>query len=226
MSMRMTKLKSIAGCRGFGVSRWRSASGTTVARFATCLKSVCRANGQPLRNWQAVVVGGGVINGLTQVGKWPDERIADVLSGESAIAGRWPRTLELAAHMADDESVRAGTRYDALRMIALAGWESRGAHLLRYLADGVPNGLQMGAVSGLADMQSDAVVKPLIDALPRLSTRNQKLAIEGLVRTEARSLALIAALESGKVSQDLVDLNLLLDHPAATVRAAARGLKN
>src|ERR1700722_580342 len=31
--------------------------------------------GDPLRDWQAVVMGGGIINGIGLVGAWPDEQI-------------------------------------------------------------------------------------------------------------------------------------------------------
>ena len=33
----------------------------------------------PLQPWQAVVIGGGIINGLTQVGSWPNRRVAEIL---------------------------------------------------------------------------------------------------------------------------------------------------
>ena len=106
--------------------------------------------------------------------------------------------------MADDENVRLGTRYDALRMIALDGWDKRGDHLRRYLADGTEDELQMGAISGLVDMQSEEVANVLIERLPHLSARNQKLAIAGLLRTEQRALALLEAAETGRVSTELL----------------------
>ncbi|MBI2479633.1 MAG: hypothetical protein HYV60_13680 [Planctomycetia bacterium] len=177
-----------------------------------------------LRDWQAVVIGGGVINGISQLGIWPDERIAEVIAGVPDGAARWQRALELAATMTDDEAVRSGTRYDALRMIALAGWEQRGDHLCRYLADGVKDELQMGAVSGLVDIQADEVAGVLIERLPRMSARNQKLAIEGLLRTEQRSLALLAAIEAGGVSKELFDKEAFVDHASASVRELAKQL--
>lgn len=181
---------------------------------------------QPLLDWQAVVVGGGIINGLTQIGNWPDTRIAEILAGTPSIARRWPRALNLAAAMADDETVRMGTRYDALRMIAMAGWDQRGSHLVNYLTEGLPNQLQMGAVSGLSDIQSDQIIEPLIQAIARLSPRNRQLAVEALMRTETRALALLKAVESSRLASEPSELKSLLDHPSKTVRIRASHLLN
>ncbi len=176
---------------------------------------------EPLVEWQAVVIGGGIINGLTQIGVWPDTRLAEVLASSPDIAQRWPRTIELAAGMADDQQVRDGTRYDALRMIAMAGWDQRGAQLVGYLEDGQPNQLQMGAVSGLSDIQSDRVIDPLLRAASRLDGRNRRLAIEALMRTERRALALLATVESARIEVEPEVLRPLLEHRDETVRTAA-----
>ncbi|HEY2250887.1 MAG TPA: HEAT repeat domain-containing protein, partial [Planctomycetaceae bacterium] len=76
---------------------------------------------EPLRDWQAVVIGGGIINGLCQQGVWPLERIQELLKDQPELTRRWGRMLGQAAAMADDEKVRTGTRYDALRIIPLDG---------------------------------------------------------------------------------------------------------
>ncbi len=109
-------------------------------------------------------------------------------------------------------------------MIALDGWDKRGEHLTRYLADGVEDELQMGAVSGLADIQSDQAADNLIERLPHLSARNQKLAVAGLVRTEQRALSLLNAAADGQLSIDLLDKPALLEHPSAGVRVEAERL--
>lgn len=179
---------------------------------------------QPLRDWQAVVIGGGLINGISQLGLWPDERLAEVIAGVPNGPARWQRALQLAATMAHDENIRSGTRYDALRMIALDGWNKRGEHLTRYLADGVDDELQMGAVSGLVDIQSEQATDILIDRLPHLSARNQKLALAGLLRTEQRAIALLKATEAGQVPIELLDKPALLEHASLRVRDAARRL--
>lgn len=122
------------------------------------------SHNEPLRDWQAVVVGGGIINGLTQVGVWPRERIEEILRGAPTIGKRWPRTLGLSVAMADNAKVRSGTRYDALRMVAMLPWQDCHERLEKYLRDG-PRELQMGAVSGL----ETSIIRPL---LRYLSTRS------------------------------------------------------
>jgi hypothetical protein len=97
---------------------------------------------QPLRDWEAVVIGGGIINGIGLVGAWPNEQMEKIVADDSALRSRWDRVLELAAVMADNQNVFKGTRYDALRIIGLDSWDRRGAQLSRYLEKGVDDELQ------------------------------------------------------------------------------------
>src|SRR5690606_20564212 len=89
--------------------------------------------GEPLRDWQAVVLGGGLINGLSQIGVWPHERIASLIGNDRQLRQRWLQALQQSVTMTDDEQVKPGTRYDALRMIAMRGWNDSGPQLVRYL---------------------------------------------------------------------------------------------
>jgi putative membrane-bound dehydrogenase-like protein len=155
------------------------------------------AAGQPMRHWQIVVIGGGVIHGLSQEGVWPKERIAEILRPRLDLGVRWQQALEEAAKVADDPQVPVGTRYDALRMIAVDSWDRRGAQLLRYLRPGLHPELHMGAISGLSDLQSPHVGRHLLAALPHLSAENRKLAVESLLRTRDRIQVLLDALEQG-----------------------------
>lgn len=155
--------------------------------------------GQPLEDWQAVVIGGGLINGVSLVGAWPDERFATVLQGDPQLAARWRRAIDLAATMADDANVPTGTRYDALRLLGVEPWERRGAHLARYLGKDVHPELQMGAVSALADVRSPEATKALLGGLAHYAPGNRDLALDALVRDDARALALLNAIESGTV---------------------------
>jgi putative membrane-bound dehydrogenase-like protein len=163
--------------------------------------------GEPLREWQAVVIGGGVINGLSQAHGWPGPRLAEVVG--PALRPRWEAALTAAQAMADDETVAVGTRYDALRMIPLLGWAKAGPRLTRYLAKGVHAELQMGAVSGTVDVDAPEATAALVGALDRLAVRNRDLAVAGLTRSDARAAALLDAIEAGRM-------------PAAAVPAAAR----
>ncbi len=158
------------------------------------------AAGQPLRDWQAVVIGGGVINGISLQGVWPQKRLDEILKDNKELARRWQASLPQAAAMADNDKVPTGTRYDALRMIALESWDRAGEQLKRYLAKGVHAELQMGAVSGLSDVDRPEAAPLLLSALPHLSAENRRLALDALVRTESRMRVLLDAIEAGTLA--------------------------
>jgi hypothetical protein len=155
---------------------------------------------QPLLDWQAVVIGGGIINGISQRGEWPAQRIAKILGKDEALRKRWQHALDLASPMADNEKVPDGTRYDALRMLGVEPWHKRGQQLVRYLAKNTREELQMGAVSGLADVSSKEAAAALLDSLPNLSKSNRTLALDGLIREEDRAALLLEAIAAGTVS--------------------------
>jgi putative membrane-bound dehydrogenase-like protein len=155
--------------------------------------------GEPLRDWQAVVVGGGIINGISQQGVWPGERMQELLNGETDLVKRWQQTLSLAATMADNEKVKTGTRYDALRIIPLAGWKSAGGQLTKYLQKGIDDELHMGAISGISDVDAPEVAGLLAAAYAHFNPGNRSLAIDALLRTEARAAVLVEALENEQI---------------------------
>jgi hypothetical protein len=165
-------------------------------------------DGEPLRDWQSVVIGGGVINGITQAGAWPAERIAEILGEDAALKTRWQRALDLASPMTDDEKTPKGTRYDALRMLGVEPWDRRGEQIVRYLGKEVHAELQMGAVSGAGDVKDPRATAALIAALPGLTEGNRKLALQALVRDEQRVAALRDAVAAGKVDASLLEDNL------------------
>lgn len=158
------------------------------------------SEGQPLADWQAVVIGGGVINGLSQAGRWPGDFLREMIKDDQPLAARLSRATELAAAMADNPNVRNGTRYDALRMIALDGWDRRGAQLKGYLAQGIDDELQMGAISGLSDVRSPQVGPALAAGLSYYSPGNRELALDALVRDESRVAGLLDALASKAIT--------------------------
>jgi len=183
--------------------------------------------GKPLRDWQAVVLGGGIVNGISLAGDWPKARIEGVLKVEGILVARWQRALELAATMSDDEQVPTGTRYDALRMIALASWDLRGPQLRKYLAKGTHPELQMGAVSGVSDVAHEQATAALLAGIPDFADRNRELALDGLLRTPERCLALLRAMEQGSPSAEVLGgerRKKLLEHEAAEVREKATSL--
>ena len=64
--------------------------------------------------------------------------------------------------MADDPTVRNGTRYDALRMLAVLPFDRVGAQLTPYLSKDVDPELHMGAIGGLSDLQDDRAADALV----------------------------------------------------------------
>lgn len=157
--------------------------------------------GEPLRDWQAVVIGGGVINGISLSGPFPLPRLPELMKDDADLKRRWAQALDQAAAMADDTKVPTGTRYDALRMIALDTWEKRGTQLSKYLAKGTNAELQQGAVSGLADLDVPQATAALLTNLDNLTPGNRAFALDGLLRTPARTAALVEGLEKGTVQR-------------------------
>lgn len=155
--------------------------------------------GQPLRDWQAVVIGGGIINGISQLNLWPRERLAELVKDDPTLSERWQRLLVQAAEMVDNEKTPTGTRYDALRIIPLDDWNRRGGQLQKYLVKGTHDELQMGAISGLSDVDRPDIAKLLLDGLGHFSAENRGIAISALLRTEQRVASLLNAIEQKQV---------------------------
>ncbi len=159
---------------------------------------------EPLALWQAVVIGGGIINGISASGDWPRERIEKLLPGDDRLTARWTRALSLAAALADDESANPGYRYDALRMVAMCPWEVAESRLLRYLPADAHSELRLGAVSGLADVPQPAASAKLVAVLGELNALQQKTALQGLVRGTDGAKQLLEAIAAGKLAKDIV----------------------
>ena len=183
---------------------WRAAIAAgkrnTTQELLEILKLSLPKADEPLHDWQAVVIGGGIVNGLGLEGHWPRERIAELLKQQPELKPRWKRTIELSIQMAHDESVKSGTRYDALRILGAEPFEKAGTHLTKYL-DSEDTQLQQGAVSGLADIKDKRSTTALINAFKDLNENNRKFAIDALLRTERRKDQLREAVNSGKIPE-------------------------
>ncbi|MGN6544853.1 MAG: DUF7133 domain-containing protein, partial [Aureliella sp.] len=105
---------------------WRVAIAAGKAGDDRTIKQVLECSlprdGQQLRDWQAVVIGGGIINGLSLSGQWPGRKLDELVRGSTSLESRWRAALAASKKMADDQQVRSGTRYDALRIVALDKW--------------------------------------------------------------------------------------------------------
>jgi hypothetical protein len=161
--------------------------------------------GQPLRDWQSVVLGGGVINGLSLEGIWPKDRIDEILKSDPKLAARMEAAVRSAVAMSMDDSVPSGTRYDALRIIAMMPTTENILLLKKYLEQQENDELQMGAVSGLCDVEDAQAGELLVASVRNLSDTNRQLAIAGLMRTAARQSLLCDAIKSGRVDKKWLD---------------------
>jgi hypothetical protein len=210
---------------------WRVAIAAGRANDAKVLPALLEVSlpkvGEPLRDWQAVVLGGGIINGLSLEGVWPAARLQELIKARPDLAKRWTETLKLAHTMADAEKVPTGTRYDALRIVALDTWASAKPRLLKYLGKAADTELQQGAVSGLVDVTDPEAGTLLVNALAGLTEENRKFAVEGLLRTPGRITTLLTAIEKGAAKREWLSMEqraALLKHPDETVRARAAKL--
>jgi hypothetical protein len=184
--------------------------------------------GKPLRDWQAVVLGGGIINGIGLVGAWPDEQIQNMVADDPNLRSRWVRTLALASEMADDPNVFNGTRYDALRIIGLDAWDRRGAQLCRYLkkGKGIDDELVQGAIGGLGTMRSPHVAAAILLEFPNYNQENRGFAVVALLKDSQRMSALLSGVEAGTVKRtDLVAPQITKLTHAADPEISARALR-
>jgi hypothetical protein len=182
---------------------------------------------ESLRDWQAVVLGGGVINGIGLSGGWPDEQIRAVVAGNPDLIQRWSRLLKEAAVMADNQKVFKGTRYDALRILGLDTWNHRGAQLFRYLVKGVDDELQQGAIGGLSDMRSPCIAQALLSGFAHYEPENRGFVLRALLRDRDRTFVLLEAIEAGTVkAADLGSERLvkLINNPDPSIRERSRQL--
>jgi hypothetical protein len=155
-----------------------------------------------LDDWRAVVIGGGLINGVSLNGTWPRDRFEELLREDESLRARWNRALELASTMADDEKIPTGTRYDALRMLGVEPWERRGEQIAKYLAKDTHPELQMGAVSALADVRHPEATTALVNAYEGLEAGNRPLAIDALLRDDDRAARLLDAIAAKRIPVD------------------------
>ncbi len=163
------------------------------------------AEDAPLAHWQAVVLGGGVVNGLSQVRTDAAARLTQMVTRTPDLEVRWKHALNRSVAMAQDEKVPSGTRYDALRLIALLPWDTARPLLATHLVAGAHPELQQGSVSGLLDVAEPAAAELLVRHWDSLRPGNQKLALDGLLRTESGRRLLARALEEQRIPADALE---------------------
>ena len=207
---------------------WRVAVAVGKATEADSIHDILTVSlpkdGQRLEHWQAVVIGGGLINGLGLSGKWPLEELDKIVADNAPLKQAWHNSLVLSTAMADDETVPTGTRYDALRMVAMREWTVSQPQLNRYLQKGIHEELQMGAISGISDVPREEIAAILIAGYSHFSDTNRKLAIGALVRNEQRCMETLRAIAAQKLPQELRQndqISALKNHKSNAVRQLA-----
>jgi hypothetical protein len=188
---------------------WRVSIAAGKQNDATVLRELLKVSlpnkDEPLDDWRAVVIGGGIINGISPADGAPAERMKELLAAEDdkrLYWPRWQRTLELAAAMADDAETPTGTRYDALRILGATDWEASAAVISKYLAADVDEELQQGAVSAAGDIYEAAAADWLINNMGALTERNRSIAIDALMETAGNRAKLLSALRGGRVRDE------------------------
>ena len=164
------------------------------------------------------------MNGISLSNRWPQAEIQKSLDLQPDLNPAWSHALQQAALMTTAESIPPGTRYDALRMVALLDWSVAAPLLEKHLSKDSHPELQMGAVSGLSDVSETAATALLIAAWGNLSESNQRLAIDALTRSPQRCLETLKALEDGRLPASLKageKLQSLLEHPSDEVKSMA-----
>jgi hypothetical protein len=174
------------------------------------LKATLPREGEPLRDWQAVVIGGGIVNGIGLTGTAPRARLEELLQSDSEeMLARCHWCLQQSTAMADDVKIKEGTRYDALRIIAMQPWDICGPQLKSYLKPGTSEELQAGAISGSLDVPDLAAFDAVLTHVLTYPPANRDLALDGALRTKLGQKAVLLALLKGHVTREALGPNRL-----------------
>jgi hypothetical protein len=154
--------------------------------------------------WPIVVLGGGVVNGISLNQKYPADRVDEILTGRQDLMSRWHDVAEYCLKIGSGpQKISSGTVYDALRIVGTLPF----AHAQQVLARNLESNnaeLQQGAVSALLDLKEPEALVLLLDNFARLTPANQKLAVETLSKNPARKNELTAAIAAKKIPESFL----------------------
>jgi hypothetical protein len=153
-------------------------------------------------DWRVVVLGGGVVGGLSDSITWPRPVIENWMESDAQRIARWQRVLMFSIEKAADEKTSTGTRYDALRLVGMLPEEQVFSVLDPYWNGDVHEELRMGAISAASDIDSPQSVPLLSTAAKNESGHLRSLAIDGLLRTQAGRKSLVEELRMGNLPAD------------------------
>ncbi|MFN9591883.1 MAG: neutral/alkaline non-lysosomal ceramidase N-terminal domain-containing protein [Pirellulaceae bacterium] len=153
-------------------------------------------------DWRVVVLGGGVVGGLSDSITWPRPVIENWMESDAQRIARCQRVLMFSIEKAADEKTSTGTRYDALRLVGMLPEEQVFSVLDPYWNGDVHEELRMGAISAASDIDSPQSVPLLSTAAKNESGHLRSLAIDGLLRTQAGRKSLVEELRMGNLPAD------------------------
>jgi hypothetical protein len=184
-------------------------------------------NDQSLDSWRAVVVGGGIVSGIASTNISPQARIQEIIADDQFLTERWQLCIRLASRVVDDKSVSVGSRYDALRIVAMDRWVNAQPTLERYLNSESEPEMQMAAVLGLVHAKVDPANELLLNSLDHLTEQNRALALDGMLQYDQQCEQLLDRCESRPAIARLLSpqhVKRLLQHPFYNVQTRAARL--
>ncbi|MCA9171768.1 MAG: c-type cytochrome, partial [Planctomycetales bacterium] len=126
-----------------------------------------------------------------------------------------------ASELASDDQQSLGIRQSAVRLLALADWQTASKSLPALLSPQTPQSLQRAAVETLAAQSSEQVAATLLENWRVFSPQLRRNVVDALLTEAARINALVDAVENGTVRLSEIEADtrqLLLNHPDKVVR--------
>jgi putative heme-binding domain-containing protein len=139
-------------------------------------------------------------------------------------AGRLKGVFADAAKTAGDAKAAAGARAQAVSLIGLTPFGASGAALIACLAEGQPDGVRLAAVAALGRFREEAVTTALLQNWKSFGPQLRGAAITVMLARPERTLALLRAIQAGKVEAgdlDSVQEDFLRKHKDPQVAALA-----
>ena len=151
-----------------------------------------------LHRWQAVVIGGGLVKGLSEINVSPRERILEIFKDDKFLQKRLRRTIRLAERMALDKSLSKGTRYDAIRILGLDRWENAKPVLADFLTDEADKDLKLAAIATLSDIDHNESTQWLLQNISNPNEPIRKQVFKGLLKSESRIGEMLKKIEESE----------------------------
>ena len=137
------------------------------------------------------------------------------------------KLLGRARAAAADPAPPQATRVEAVRLLGTTSYQNSGPILLPLLETNQPQALQLAAVESLDGFDTAEIASELIKRMPSFSPSIRSAAIAALLRRSGRAIALLRAIEAGKMHPSDVttaQANFLRNNRDASVRDLARKL--